>query len=226
MTRNKSRAASPRLELHIGPEQRQRAIDSNSGGCLIADAIKNQYPHLSSISVDMATIRVSDRAKGERYTYLTPPAAQHVLLAFDQGWPNPSEQLTIQRAVKITPITRSKQQVAERTERLEDLRLKQSAGRELTRAEHAALTRMERNPNPEPPAAKGPSEVLQHGRGPVVRGGNPMPQGPTHPNLLRGRDRIFGAKMADPGKAFTEAVEAAVSDELAKRTSAPENPSS
>ena len=45
-----------------------------------------------------------------------------------------------------------------------------------------------------------------------------FPQGEAHPNLLRGRDRHFGAKLADPGEAFREAVEAAVADRLAKQS--------
>ena len=40
----------------------------------------------------MATIRFTDQQKaGQRYTYLTSPTAQHCLLSFDQGWPNPRQ---------------------------------------------------------------------------------------------------------------------------------------
>ena len=35
--------------------------------------------------MDLQTIRWSDKAKGFRYTYLTPPVAQQYLLHFDQG---------------------------------------------------------------------------------------------------------------------------------------------
>jgi hypothetical protein len=35
---------SPTLALAITKEQRDRAVKSNSGGCLIADAIQSQYP--------------------------------------------------------------------------------------------------------------------------------------------------------------------------------------
>jgi len=80
-----------------------------------------------------------------------------------------------------------------------------------------ALTRM-RNPTPTPerPTSVGPPEVHGSSRArPVVVGGRPLPHG-THPNLLRGRDRIFGAKLADPGLAFNEAVEAAVAERLAQ----------
>lgn len=219
--------SSPTLVLTISEEQREEAINSNSGGCLIADAIKKQYPHLSGIIVDMATVRVSDREQGLRYTYLTPPGAQHCLLAFDQGWPNPSEQVTIKRAVKIHPITRPKTGpasttavAARRAERVATLTAKRDSGQPLTRGEKTALTRMSKAAPPvDRPTSNGPTEVhvtdggSSHGA--VVIGGRGIPQGPAHPNLLRGRDRHFGARLADPGQAFTEAVEAAVQERLA-----------
>jgi len=42
-------------------------------------------------------------------------------------------------------------------------------------------------------------------------------QGEPHPNLLRGRDRHYGAKLADPGQVFRDAVEEAVAQHLAER---------
>lgn len=213
---------SPTLQLTITEEQKERAIESNSGGCLIADAIKSQYPQLSGISVDMTTIRVSDRKRGERYTYLTPPTAQHILLSFDQGWPNPSEELTVKGAVKITPITRSpktaQQKRDQRDNRIAQLQAKQAAGETLDYGERRALTIMtnaKARGAPERPSREGREEVITDREGRIViRGGRPIPQGPDHPNLLRGRNRIFGAKLADPGRAFHEAVEAAVIERL------------
>lgn len=221
MARNKF--GSPTLDLQITAEQHEQAVKSASGGCLIADAIKSQYPELTGVTVDMATIRVTDRKKGKRYTYLTPPVAQHLLLSFDQGWPNPIEHLRIRRAVNITPITRAKagrnsvEATAERREaRREELQAKVSAGEDLTADEKRALTRAN-NPKPsqERPSSHGPAEVkVDAGPGAIVHGGKPLPKGKSHPNLLRGRDRHFGAKLADPGQAFTEAVEAAVAERL------------
>ena len=107
MTPKKRQYAKPRLEVAIDEEARANAIQSNSGGCLISDAIKRQYPHLSRVTSDMATIRATDRSRGERYIWLTPPTAQHVLLAFDQGWPNPVETVTLARPVQVVPVTDS-----------------------------------------------------------------------------------------------------------------------
>jgi hypothetical protein len=212
MARNKR--SSPVLSLAITQDQYDHAVQSASGGCLIADAIKEQYPELVNVSVDMATIRVSDRKRGERYIYLAPPAAQHVLLAFDQGWPNPVDQLTIKGAVQILPITRSGHTPERRAARLRELEEREAAGT-LTRQERSGLTRMRKRPSGRP-SAIGPAKVTTERGKITVRGGRPIVQGPAHPNLLRGRDRHFGAKLADPGQAFRDAVEA----ELARRAGA------
>lgn len=219
---SRPKKTSPTLQITIGVEQVQRAIKSNSGGCLIADAIKSQYPNLSGVSVDMATIRVTDRERGERYTYLTPPAAQHVLLSFDQGWPNPTEQLMIRGAVKITPITRPKSGKyspegirATREVRHQNLQAKVARGEPLTMGEKKALTRLSKPYAPnDRPSTTGPTEVLMdtETHQTVIRGGRPILQGQAHPNLLRGRNRHFGAKLADPGEVFRQAVDAAIAE--------------
>ena len=224
MAPRRSKFASPTLTLRITQEQHDHAIQSASGGCLIADAIRSQYPHLTKVSVDMATIRVSDRKEGVRYTYLTPPLAQHLLLSFDQGWPNPTDEVVIRRAVHISPITRTpsmlRRDAKVRADRISELEAKE-AGEGLTKSEKAALTRMKNRPEPPPrPASLGEKEVKVHGRkkdGTTISGGRHLPHGQDHPNLLRGRDRHFGAKLADPGQAFREAVDAAVAEKLAKK---------
>ncbi len=222
MARNKF--GSPTIAVAITEEQHAKAVKSSSGGCLIADAITKQYPQFSRVTVDMATIRVSDRKEGKRYTYLTPPSAQHLLLSYDQGWPNATEEVVVRRAVKITPITRQKTgrdsstAVGQRREtRKSELEAKVAAGEELTIGERRALGKVS-NPQPrvERPTSEGPAEVKVDERGTVVHGGRPLPQGKAHPNLLRGRDRHFGAKLADPGEAFREAVDAAVAERLTK----------
>lgn len=210
----RAKKSSPKVEIEITPERYERAIKSNSGGCLIADAIKEKG--YTGVTVDMATIRFTDRNAGQRYTYLTSPQAQHCLLSFDQGWPNPVSEVTIQRAVKIEQITRSPKDREDkkraRQERVAELEARIDAGETLTRQEKASLTRVRNHePTPERPSSKGPYEIAQSG---TVVGGQPIVQGPPHPNLLRGRNRHFGAKLADPGQAFREAVDAAVEEKL------------
>ena len=194
---------------------------------MIADAIKEQYPELSMVTVDMATIRASDRKHGLRYTYLTPATAQHVLLAFDQGWPQPVDHLTVKRAVQIVPICRPKTgpvspaAIAERrAEKLAEYEERIANGEELSRGEKAAVTRL-RNPKPAPerPSSTGRARVNAGHDGLVVSGGRPRVVGAAHPNLLRGRNRHYGAQMADPGVAFREAVDAAVAKRMAEQES-------
>jgi hypothetical protein len=219
MNAKPKRPVSPTLEITISDEELQTARSSNSGGCLIADALKRSYPHLTHISVDMATIRVTDRDRGARFIYLTPADAQHVLLAFDQGWPNPTNSLVIRRAVQVVPIVRRRSvlnlQAQRRSQKIAELSLKQKV-EGLTKNEQIALTKLLNGKEaPERPEAPGPTEVkiTKDVGGAVVYGGKAPVQGPSHPNLLRGRDRHFGARIADPGKAFTDAVEA----EIARR---------
>lgn len=62
-----------------------QATKENSTHCMIADAIKVALPSVRNVSVDLQTIRFSDRDRGERYIYFTPGLAQRQLLRFDQG---------------------------------------------------------------------------------------------------------------------------------------------
>jgi hypothetical protein len=228
MARPLSKHGSPKLSITITDEAYDTAVKSNSGACLIADAIKNQHPELVNVSVDMATIRATDLKRGVRYTYLTPEQAQYVLLAFDQGWSNPYSQLTVKKAVRINPVIRNRRGphspagTARRREiRLAELRAKQDRGEPLTRGEKISLAKMSNpKPPPERPSSWGPADVKVTGSGTgredvVVHGGKPIIQGRAHPNLLRGRNRHFGAKLADPGIAFREAVDEAVAERLA-----------
>ena len=61
------------------------ASKANSGHCMIADAIKKALPMMTAVTVDLQTIRFSDRVKGVRYIYLLPAFAQKQLLRFDYG---------------------------------------------------------------------------------------------------------------------------------------------
>lgn len=202
----RTKKGSPRITIEITEANRQTAIASNSGGCLIADALKRDG--WLNPAVDMATIRFTDPETKNRLTYLTPPAGQHLLLSFDQGWPTDGPvQIGLRRAVKIDPPHRASQKTADRAARIVELEAKESAGT-LSKGDKAALTVMRGNPDiATRPGSPGRAKITSDG---TVIGGKPIPQGPAHPNLLRGRNRIYGAKLADPGQAFTEAVDAAV----------------
>jgi hypothetical protein len=57
----------------------------DSHHCMIADAIKESIPAALYIMVDLQSIRYTDPKKGQRFTYMTPAAAQRNLLKFDRG---------------------------------------------------------------------------------------------------------------------------------------------
>jgi hypothetical protein len=203
--------SSPTLKGEITQEVWDKAVRASSAGCLYGAAIQQRYPHLSGVSVDMATIRVSDKKKGLRYTYLTPDAIQMALLAFDQGWSQPEErEFTVKTAVKTTKIQRRKSRAAERAARLVELEEKETAD-VLTSDEKRALKALRKNPDRPPSdgkteAAKDPNNRTIHGRAPRV--------GKKHPNLLAGRNRQFGKKIAKPAMLFEEAVNKAVEERL------------
>jgi hypothetical protein len=210
----KTKYASPRLELEVTPEIWDEAVRASSGGCLIAEAIRRQYPQFTGVRVDMATVRLTDRKKGLRFMYLTPPPAQHLLLAFDQGWGQPTEGVKIARAVKVTPVTRARTRARAREARVAELEAKKAGPGGLTRTEKSTLSRLKKAARgaAKRPSSYGPASANRDG---VVHGGRPSVQGPPHPNLLRGRDRHFGAKTAKPAEAFQEAVDKAVAEKLA-----------
>ncbi len=191
----------------------------------MADAIKDQYPALSHVQVDVATIRVTDKERGERYIYLTPASVGEMLLAFDQGWIEDEKllpkKLLIRKAVKIIPVTKSASMTKKTTEhqaaRLAELEAKEQKGGTLTDGEQRALGKLRnRKQATDRPITYGPSKVEVIGKDVVVRGGVPPKHHKHNPNLLHGRTRHFGAKTAQPSEVFKRAVKEAVKVEKAK----------
>lgn len=80
-----NRPKSREIALDVTAEIVQAATERNSAHCVIADAVKAALPDATRIAVDLQTIRFSLPTTGRRYIFLTPQAAQHVLLDFDQG---------------------------------------------------------------------------------------------------------------------------------------------
>jgi hypothetical protein len=215
---------SPVLQPVITEKNYEHAVTAASGGCLVADAIKEQYPQLSHVEVDVATIRVTDRERGERYIYLTPQSVAEALLAFDQGWKDEElpRQFLIRKAVKIIPVTRSasskKKTAEDRQQRLFELEAKVKTGKELSPHEKTTLTKLSKpKESPERPTTYGPSEIEASGSSIVVKGGVPPKTAKQNPNLLHGRNRHFGAKTAKPSEVFEKAVKEAIKADRKKR---------
>lgn len=73
------------MKVQVTQEHITNGVVKNSQHCMIADAIKACNPNAQYIMVDLQSIRFSDKDAGTRYTYFTPPIAQHNLLKFDKG---------------------------------------------------------------------------------------------------------------------------------------------
>lgn len=76
------------MKIEITKSIIDQAQRRNSHRCMIADAIKSAVPSAKYISVDLQSVRFtkfSEKGKGKRFCYLTPPTAQVALLDFDQG---------------------------------------------------------------------------------------------------------------------------------------------
>jgi len=214
----------PRLQIEVTPDIWETAKEAASGSCLIADAIKAQYPHLSKVTVDTATVRLSDRQAGYRYTYLTPTNAQDLLYAFDRGFAEPEDHsILLRNPVKADLIRTNRVQKAEREEKLMRLRAQRDRGEALSVQDRRALAMMERSEaagtsSADRPTSGGPvTDVIPRREGnATVVGGRPIRRPPPTPNLLAGRNRIFGARTSRPARVFEQAVEQEVVRRLAE----------
>jgi hypothetical protein len=216
-------------QIEITEEIWNRAVQANSGGCVVAEAIKAKYPHLRFVKVDVATIRFSDPEAGEKYIILTPDSAAESLLYFDQGWEEKlPKKIRLRTPVRVMPMTRSasnvKRDAQYRARRTAELEAKEASGEELTAHEKGALTLM-RKPKKTVKRATTEGKTVVEGEGPdlVIRGGRGIvPDSERNPNLLGGRDRHFGGKKLKPSEAVMQVVkqevEAALAAERAKQT--------
>ena len=114
--------------------------------------------------------------------------------------------------MRVIPVQSGKRAQEARLEKIARLEAKRDA-EGLTKPERAVLARTKQAAKKPRPSSRGPASMNREG---VVHGGLPAVQGDPHPNLLRGRDRHFGAKTAQPAKAFQEAVDQAVAQKLAE----------
>jgi len=71
--------------ITVSQEDIAAAKKGNSGHCMIADAIRRANGNAKNVSVDVQTVRWTDRRNGIRYVWLTPVTAQEALIKFDQG---------------------------------------------------------------------------------------------------------------------------------------------
>jgi hypothetical protein len=74
-----------KLIVNVTKEEIEKAERKNSRTCMIAAAIKRDYPDLKQVWVDIQMIRVTDSKKREQLTFITPRIANEQIVAFDDG---------------------------------------------------------------------------------------------------------------------------------------------
>jgi hypothetical protein len=77
--------AAPRPKVRVTQDHIDNALASDSGYCMIAEAVKMAVPGADRVTVDLATVRFTDPVKGMRYVYLTPASCTHALVRWDEG---------------------------------------------------------------------------------------------------------------------------------------------
>jgi hypothetical protein len=76
---------APRVRVKVSDETIEGSKKRNSSHCMTAEGVRASFPGATHVSVDIQTIRFTDKAAGARYTYLTPRAVQVAIIRFDQG---------------------------------------------------------------------------------------------------------------------------------------------
>jgi hypothetical protein len=97
---------APRPRITVTDRHIAEAIRGSSGGCMIADAIKEALPDARSVTVDLQTIRWSDPARRLRYIYLTPAKCMQALVDYDQGKKVEPFNFSVRNAM-VTPMNRN-----------------------------------------------------------------------------------------------------------------------
>jgi hypothetical protein len=103
---------SPRLTIAVPQDIIDSSAVKDSSHCMIAEAISRAVPKATYVSVDLATIRFTDRVAGVRYIYLTPRGAQQALLQFDDGEKPEAFTFTLRDAHVVASGTASKGRVS------------------------------------------------------------------------------------------------------------------
>lgn len=76
---------APHLTVEVTAKRINEGAKRNSNHCMVAESVKDARPDLRYISVDVQTIRATNRKKKERYIWLTPRSVQEMIINFDRG---------------------------------------------------------------------------------------------------------------------------------------------
>jgi hypothetical protein len=85
MTTHKKLQRAPSLDFMVLDRHMDDAMKNHSGRCMVAEALKENYPHLKNVKVDIHFIRFADAKKEERYLIPTPQTIGAYLYLWDDG---------------------------------------------------------------------------------------------------------------------------------------------
>src|SRR5437899_12903658 len=92
-----------RRTIQVTDEDISKAKLAHSGACVNAEAIKRCLPGVKHVAVDLATIRFTETKTGDRYTFLTPRAAQLGVVQWDQGVAPQPFVFSLKSPIQIRP---------------------------------------------------------------------------------------------------------------------------
>src|SRR5216684_6376309 len=75
---------APTATVKVTQEAIDKGVRRSSSHCMFAEAVKQSILGAKRVSVDLQTIRFTDKSKSLRYVYLTPRIAQVALINYDQ----------------------------------------------------------------------------------------------------------------------------------------------
>lgn len=161
-----------RVHIPIEADLIATGTQRHSAYCVIAEAIRRALPHVTAVSVDLQTIRWSDKTKGLRYIWLTPVNGQQFIVDYDQGHR--------ERLNPLTLILRHVQILKMRT----DAERRKNRGVGSGNGEGS-----KKRPGPKLKVKGGSKDLFVE-----VTGGKPMRHNPASPS----RFRVFGARHLVP----------------------------
>lgn len=74
-----------RYDIEVTQEDIDKAVRCSFSHCIVAEALRRQIDGIDIISIDRRTIRFSLPLEARRIFYVTPPAVDDYIVAFDAG---------------------------------------------------------------------------------------------------------------------------------------------
>ena len=201
----RSRPRAPRVTVTIDRETIESSVRRDSRHCMIAEALKQAMPSMTSVTVDLASIRFTDPARRLRFVYITPRPAQIALIDFDRGVMPKPFSVVLKQPGHITrnrgPDERTPSDEARQKRRRERANERRAAAKRIYAQDDTQPFKPPRDyarqvvaAMDDPNALLGPAVALELPDGgetstPIFVGGSP----PRHRGNVQ-RTRVFGLK--------------------------------